>query len=402
MTEPETPTAERTQAAKVLMGMLGALLLGAGLISVLAHNWDDYPRSIRLLFSFLPLMAAQAGSFAVLRREVPTAAWVRESLALLQTLATGACIALVSQIYNLGGEWPDFLFWWFLLCLPLVWVMRSSAVAVFYLWATAQWAVHQSDNGVWYQSAMIYPLLLAGLFPFWPGWRFDRPLSIPLRWVMSLSALIGLCAAAYASVRGRENDYSFFRHADCLWVLTAAALMLLPMSRAGVASPLRQKPHIVLGGMIVVGVTLFATMGETTGYWTRAFAKGMQVPWAWMLIAVLVVFAIMALNARRALLVAVASASVILVLAAIGVEAQIIQWAMNTHLFLVGVSAIGVELTGRKGAPILGTLLVCALVAARFADSTQSLLAKGITFLIAGAALLALVVITARRTRPTS
>lgn len=141
------------------------------MIAVIGYNWDDFSRPVRLLFAFLPLLATQLFSFRVLQRGDASAAWVRETTALLQALATGACIAIVSQIYNLGGEWPDFLFWWMLLSLPLAWVLRSSAVAIFYLIAIAVWSANQTDRGLpWHDSPFLYPLLLLGLLPFWPGW----------------------------------------------------------------------------------------------------------------------------------------------------------------------------------------------------------------------------------------
>ena len=123
----------------------------------------------------------QGFSFVVLKKGGGAAAWVRETAALLQALATGACIALVSQIYNLGGEWPDFLFWWFMLSLPLAWVLRSHSVAIFYLIAIAAWSVHQVDPGrPWHDSPLLYPLLVLGLLPYWPSWpkRTDLPNSV--------------------------------------------------------------------------------------------------------------------------------------------------------------------------------------------------------------------------------
>ena len=90
--------------AQIVMGSLGALLIGTGLIAVIGYNWDDFSRPVRLLFAFLPLLTTQIISFRVLQRGDAAAAWVRETAALLQALATGACIALVSQIYNLGGH----------------------------------------------------------------------------------------------------------------------------------------------------------------------------------------------------------------------------------------------------------------------------------------------------------
>jgi uncharacterized membrane protein len=168
--------------AQMVMGVLGALLIGAGLIAVIGYNWDDFSRPVRLLFAFLPLLLTQLFSFRVLRGGQAIAAWVRETAALLQALATGACIALISQIYHLGGEWPDFLFWWFLLSLPLTWVLRSNAVAIFYLVAIAVWSVNQVDHGSpWQDSPLIYPLLLLGLLPYWPG--LPPRMSLPSRCV---------------------------------------------------------------------------------------------------------------------------------------------------------------------------------------------------------------------------
>ncbi len=182
--------------AQIVMGSLGALLIGTGLIAVIGYNWDDFSRPVRLLFAFLPLLATQIVSFRVLQRGDASAAWVRETAALLQALATGACIALVSQIYNLGGEWPDFLFWWMLLSLPLVWVLRSHAVAIFYLVGIAVWSLDQGYGKPWHDSPLIYPLLLLGLFPYWPGWPPKAALSVSVRWCMTISAIFGLCSAA--------------------------------------------------------------------------------------------------------------------------------------------------------------------------------------------------------------
>ena len=197
------------------------------------------------------------------------------------------------------------------------------------------------------------------------------------------------------------NEHGYFQNAECLWVLTAGMMMLVPMSRADAASPLRHKPHVVLGGMIVIGVVLSVTEESSADYWARAFLNALRVPWGWMLIAVIAVLSIIALAARRWLLVAVAFASVIPALVSLGIAAAPIQWVMIVHLFLVGVFSIGVELTGGKGAPRLGALLVCALVAARFADSEQTLIAKGLIFLIVGAALLGVVAAAPRTTRST-
>jgi uncharacterized membrane protein len=48
--------------AQIIMGSLGALLIGTGLIAVIGYNWDDFSRPVRLLFAFLPLLARSSSA----------------------------------------------------------------------------------------------------------------------------------------------------------------------------------------------------------------------------------------------------------------------------------------------------------------------------------------------------
>lgn len=379
--------------AQLVMGALGALLIGAGLIAVIGYNWDDFTRPVRLLFAFLPLLAAQIFSFRVLQKGDACAAWVRETAALLQALATGACIALVSQIYNLGGQWPDFLFAWFLLSLPLVWLMRSTSVAIFYLIAIAEWAVHQCDLGrPWYDSAMIYPVLLLGLFPFWPGWRLERPLSVTLRWVMTLSAWFGLAAAAYCSTQqhfGRQwgDGDTFFS----LWAYTAAAMALFPLSASALEAPARHKPQIVLGFLYLLTFGITATFQDAGEEVIKSLRVAVTIPWAWVLLAVGGLFAAQAVRSSRWAVLAVASIAATPAVALLAGESAryVIPWLMTLHIFAIGITLIVLEFTGRRGAPRLGAALLCVLLIARMCESDLSLLAKGIAFIIIGVAFLA-------------
>ena len=42
-----------------VFGVLGSLLIGLGIILVLAHNWDVFSRSIKTCLAFLPLIIGQ-------------------------------------------------------------------------------------------------------------------------------------------------------------------------------------------------------------------------------------------------------------------------------------------------------------------------------------------------------
>ena len=393
--------------AQIVMGALGALLIGTGLIAVIGFNWDDFSRPVRLLFAFLPLLMTQGFSFVVLKKGGGAAAWVRETAALLQALATGACIALVSQIYNLGGEWPDFLFWWFILSLPLAWVLRSHSVAIFYLIAIAAWSVHQVDPGrPWHDSPLLYPLLVLGLLPYWPSWpkRTDLPNSV--RQIICISAIVGLGSVA-VFVTFKPGGYRSFDPATFiwLWTLTAAALALFPLTQAGIAEPTGRKPQVTLGTLWLLGFGIAATFEGTSWDILEGARNGLHLPWCWVLLISLALFATLAVIQRRWALLSIASIPLLPILAMPFVDGTAIEvgsglsMLVTAHLSAIGITLIVLAFTGRKSAPRLGAALICFLIIARMADSDLSLLTKGFAFIIVGVAFLAFNIYMSRQLR---
>ncbi len=389
----------------VIMAALGALLVGTGLIALIGYNWDQFSRPTRLLFAFLPLLVTQVLSLRVVRLGSAAATWKRESVALLQAFAAGACLLLVSQIYNLGGDWPDFLFAWFLLSLPLVWVFRSEAVAIFYLVAIAVWAVAQTDRGApWHQSAFLYPLLLLGLFPYWPGWKAERPLSVALRWVLAGSALFGLGGAAFLACRGNPGEYPQDSLAAALWLmtLTTAGMTLLPLSSAGIARSTGRKPQVVLGALWVLGYGMAATFREVSQDILQGAAYAMKTGWSWGLLGMIGGFVVLAVGKQRWALLAIASVA-FLPLAILPFQTQqppsgaLLSVLAALQLFGIGLTLIVLDLLGRRGSPRFGALLLCLLIIVRLGDSDLSLLTKGSIFLLVGLAFLAFNFFMSRR-----
>ena len=94
---------EPRSVALLVFGSLGALLVGGGMILIVAHNWEELSRGGRAVISIALLAAAQLLCGYVLLRKRGSAAW-SEASALALCLSLGASIALISQTYNLGGE----------------------------------------------------------------------------------------------------------------------------------------------------------------------------------------------------------------------------------------------------------------------------------------------------------
>lgn len=377
-----------SKLAQIVVGGLGALMIGAGLLAIIAHNWDMLPRGVRLAGAFALMGGAQAFLASVLKRGESASAWVRETAAMLVMLTSGGCLALVSQIYNLGGDWPDFLLAWVLLNVPVIWASLSHGVVLFHLTASAIWAVAQAVDGLGTGKAWLYLLLVAALLPYWPGWKFSRSvLPMGMRWAMTLSALAGLMAISV--------DFSSFERSpmEVWWMcgLIATLLLLFPVSGEAAREGLWRKPQVLVGGWMLFGLAFtHSNTARLLGRVVESLGAACALPWFWVLAAACVAFALMAVRAGRWGVLAVASLVLTPFLAGLtGGDSNVLSWMFTAHLFLIGVALIGAEFLGRPGAPRLGAMIIALLILMRMADSELPLLLKALLFMVIGAGFIA-------------
>lgn len=114
-----------------IFAVIGALLLGLGVILIVAHNWDSFPKATKTFFAFLPLALGQGACLCALWKRPGQVSWM-EGSAVFLALSIGACIALISQVYQLQGELDAFMLTWCLLGLPLAYLLRSSTTSLLY------------------------------------------------------------------------------------------------------------------------------------------------------------------------------------------------------------------------------------------------------------------------------
>lgn len=391
--------------AQLVVGAVGALLIGTGLIAVLAYNWDEFPRSVRLMLALGPLAAAQAASWWVLGRDDAARPWMREAAGLAQTLAVGAALALVSQIYHLPGAWTDLVFWWCVLALPLAWVLRSTAVAIAYLVGIAVWAIARAGGEAGLLPAadaadvrIWYPLLLAGILPLWPGAELRERPGPGGRVVLAATALAGLLAvAAHAVMRPQAPDGAFF----WLAMLTSAAVLLFPLDRRGLAEPLAGKPQVLLGGLALVGLALIATYENPARGLVAGVGPALELPWCRLLLAVVAAFAAVAARQGRLATLAVAALAIVPLVARPLAPAEAGGWpvaiAYSLVLLATAIALITLEFVGLQGAARIGAALITILVILRMADADLSLLVKGVAFIVIGCGFLGFNAFVSRR-----
>ena len=56
---------EKKEVSFALFAVLGSILVGLGIILILAHNWDDLPKIVKIILSFLPLFITRFTLFAM-------------------------------------------------------------------------------------------------------------------------------------------------------------------------------------------------------------------------------------------------------------------------------------------------------------------------------------------------
>ncbi|WP_396601962.1 DUF2157 domain-containing protein [Algibacter sp. R77976] len=177
-----------------VFAVLGSTLVGLGIILILAHNWDNFSRAIKTVFAFAPLIIGQfIVGYSILKKKSMT--WFEASGVFL-FFAVGASMALVSQIYNIPGDFSSYMLIWILLCAPLVYLLKSNALAILHIvFATSYACSFGYFDGN--QTPWLYVLLLAIVMPYYYHLlktKKTHNITSVFNWLLPLSVVIVLGA----------------------------------------------------------------------------------------------------------------------------------------------------------------------------------------------------------------
>lgn len=147
-----------------VFGILGAILIGLGIILVFAHNWDYLSRLTKIIVSFLPLLIGQLLCGYSLLKKSESTAW-KETSSVFLFFAIGTSVSLVAQVYNIPGDINSFIVTWMLLSLPLAYILQSSIVSLLYLIGITSYACNANYSTYPSSPSYLYWLLLLGIVP---------------------------------------------------------------------------------------------------------------------------------------------------------------------------------------------------------------------------------------------
>ncbi len=242
---------QQSQRQTVAFAIIGAILVGLGIILIVAHNWDNLARPVKVFFSFLPLVAGQFICGWVLWKQSGKQGWQEASAAFL-FFAVGASIALVSQVYNIPGDLRDFLFTWLLLTFPLVYIMSSSMVSLLFI---AVLTVYGANAGYGAAETSHYWWMLLLILPHYATMLHKSPgsnFTLFHNWFIPLSLTICL-----GTVARNADTYLFLPYVNMF-----AVFYLLGLTKYFQAKNLLANSYLVIGALGTVILLLITSFHE--------------------------------------------------------------------------------------------------------------------------------------------
>jgi uncharacterized membrane protein len=379
----------------VLLATVGSILVAAGIVLLIAHNWDDFSRPVRSVIAFLPLIAAQALSVFVLMRRGESKAW-RESAAIFNVAAVGTAISLVSQTYQIHGSLANFIFVWMLLSLPLVYLMRTTLGAITYLIGTWVW-LWTRDKTSGFDPFYFWLLLLLVVPYFSSLYRRDRGSR-------ETAGLAIVLAAVSAMGLGFTGDFAqanlgILAFAGFFAAVYICGIEFFPAADSGRLPLLALLAGVSIGVMTIVLTFEGAWRHQGALAWPADFPHAVSVA-----IQLSFPIAAIALGAwsfvRRSVQFSVLAAAFPVVVAfgwfLVGSCPRPTGWSQTDCDFwaaiLLDVYALGlgVELIARglransTARTNFGLLVIAALGIARFFDSDLSFVIRAIGFIVIG------------------
>ena len=368
----------------IVLSVLGATLVGLGIMLIVAHNWDNFSRLSKTILAFIPMIIGQIACGYTLYREKDNRAW-REGSATFLFFTVGACIGMVSQIYNLEGELSSFLLTWMLLVLPLIYVMKSSIISLLYLGGIT-WYATSSGYANNYEPYLYWGLLVLGI-PHYYGLYQNNPKSNAFNyhsWAIALSVLITLGLWA--------NNATVL-----MWVAYVSLLALYfligcqPFFRNRRS---RNNPYLLIGLIGTIGLFLVFTF---FGYWEEVVAERMdwnglllhQEFWVSLLLSTSSGYLLWKLHPMEhfdKISPIPFGFLLFLIVFIIGYNYPIIGMVLS-NLFVLSIGAFYIyrgNQLNRLGLLNLGMLTLAALIICRFFDLDLSFVTRGILFVLVG------------------
>jgi uncharacterized membrane protein len=189
--------------------ILGVSIVGIGVISLIAANWENIPDMAKLIADFSVLLFFCA---CIVRASMKERALQFEILLFSFLILCLASIGLISQIYHSGGEFYEALMLWSLITAPVIFYVRNHiphmVIPFFWLFGFFTgliWTAYSSPlfNPVFNQNmaaiVMTVPLVFACLSLYGTQYRLADSYTRAIQTWFFISGFIAICTAEAGS-----------------------------------------------------------------------------------------------------------------------------------------------------------------------------------------------------------
>lgn len=368
----------------LILGVLGSILMGSGIILILAHNWDVFSRNFKTIIAFTPLVVAQIiTGFSIIKNKSNT--W-KEASGTLLFFTVGSCMALISQIYNIPGDLSTYLITWCLLCLPLIYLLKSKAVILLTVVTITYYAIIVGYDfmGMHSTSPWLYLITMVLTVPSYLHLLkqkvYSNFVSI-LNWLLPLS-IIMVTGAFLVDIE---------HSAILIYMLVFGLLYNIGNLKSFKNQKLRRNGYLILGSL---GTVITLLLSSFKWIWDELHGDtfDMQSQDLYTIILLLLIsFGIVIYNYKKRRKQSIFSFYQVAFIAFMIVHSLNTSYdnlgvvVINAILFVLGLQTvyIGIKKTHftvlNFGLIILTTLIVC-----RFFDTNIAFYIKGLIFLFLG------------------
>jgi uncharacterized membrane protein len=359
-------------------------LIGLGITLIFAHNWDDLSRSTKTIISFIPLLVGQfLCGYTILKKSESTA-W-RESSSVFLFLAIGTSISLISQIYNIPGKLSSFLITWMLLALPIVYLVRSSVVSLFYIIGISYYTLEVNFWSYPHEESQIYWLLFLLIVPYYSLLIKKHPSSnftIFHHWIIPIAIL-----STFGTLGDKNEELMVFAYLILCGVFYIIGSIPVFQHQKWLSNG-----YLNLGSLGTVGILLFTSFKF---YWKEiaennySLLSGYPELTLIILLTLVGIVLTIATHFKKPIQEYHPAQFLFLfssIILPIGFSSPLTAGALiNLLILALGIVIIfnGVK-ENHLGLLNYGLLTLTALIACRFFDSKISFIVKGALFILAG------------------
>jgi uncharacterized membrane protein len=206
-------TVARNRFAAISIG-LGSILIGLGIITFVAANWQDLPRTVKVVLLLSLFIGVNVSGFYLWRRSLGVQQRLGEGLLLLGALILGANMGLMGQLFHISGPFFELLLVWGIGVLAMAYSLRLTSLGVLSIILVSLGYWNFWGNAVFSLEEFSWLYLLKHYLPLLAGIMF-----VPLAYWCRSRWIFGLAAALV--VFSLETKLGFFRP-SANWLLAIA------------------------------------------------------------------------------------------------------------------------------------------------------------------------------------